>query len=68
MRKGFEAAGGRCVFTSEIDEYAQKTYEANFPDTHQIIGDLTKVRPEEIPLHDLLLAGFPCQPFSIAGV
>ena len=59
---------GDVFFTSEIDEYAQKTYEASFPDTHQIVGDITKVRPEEIPSHDLLLAGFPCQPFSIAGV
>lgn len=68
MRKGFEAAGGKCVFTSEWDKYAQKTYRANFPDDHPIFGDITNISAEEIPQHDVLLAGFPCQPFSIAGV
>lgn len=69
LRRGFEAIGGRCVFTSEWDRYSQKTYLANFPDDqHPITGDITKVEAGDIPRHDLLLAGFPCQPFSIAGV
>ena len=68
MRKGFESAGGKCVFTSEWDRYAQKTYRANFPDDHPIAGDITEIEAEDIPPHDVLLAGFPCQPFSIAGV
>lgn len=66
IRLGFERAGGRCVFTSEWDAYAQKTYEANFGD--QPHGDIWRVALDEIPAHDVLLAGFPCQPFSIAGV
>ena len=68
IRKGFESVGGQCVFTSEWDEYAQRTYRANFPDDHNIAGDITKVDASDIPSHDVLLAGFPCQPFSIAGV
>lgn len=71
IRKGFESQGGKCVFTSEWDPYSQKTYKANFPnDEHSIFGDITQIAdPEvEIPDHDVLLAGFPCQPFSIAGV
>lgn len=69
VRRGFEEAGGECVFTSEWDTYAQKTYRANFPgDDHEIAGDITAINAEDIPAHDVLLAGFPCQPFSIAGV
>ena len=68
IRKGFEQAGGTCVFTSEWDSYAQKTYSANYPSTETIHGDITKVNASDIPDHDVLLAGFPCQPFSIAGV
>ena len=68
MRRGFETAGGRCVFTSEWDQYAQRTYNANFPDEHEIAGDITEIDADSIPGHDVLLAGFPCQPFSIAGV
>ena len=68
IRLGFEAQGGRCVFTSEWDVYAQKTYRANFVDRHDIAGDITKMDVSDIPDHDVLLAGFPCQPFSIAGV
>ncbi|MBR9977433.1 MAG: DNA (cytosine-5-)-methyltransferase [Bacteroidetes bacterium] len=68
MRKGFEAAGGRCVFTSEWDKYARTTYAENFPDEHPIAGDITKIPLSAIPEHDVLVAGFPCQPFSIAGV
>jgi DNA (cytosine-5)-methyltransferase 1 len=68
IRLGFEASGGKCVFTSEWDPYAQKTYGANFPDDHEITGDITGVNEHDVPRADVLLAGFPCQPFSIAGV
>lgn len=69
IRMAFEAHGGRCVFTSEWNTYAQKTYLANFPESaHTLEGDITKVEERDIPDHDVLLAGFPCQPFSIAGV
>lgn len=69
LRKGFDDIGGKCVFTSEWDKYSQETYKANFPDDdHEIAGDITRISAEEIPVHDVLLAGFPCQPFSIAGV
>lgn len=68
LRKAFEQVGGRCVYTSEWDSYAQKTYAENFRDRHPIAGDITQVQATDIPDHDVLLAGFPCQPFSIAGV
>lgn len=68
LRRGFEPLGGQCVFTSEWDRYAQATYKANFVCDHELAGDITKINADEIPEHDLLLAGFPCQPFSIAGV
>lgn len=68
MRHGFEAAGGRCVFTSEIDKFCRKTYRANFSDDHTFADDIVTVASEWIPSFDVLLAGFPCQPFSIAGV
>lgn len=68
IRKAFELNGGRCVFTSEWDAYAQRTYHANFADGQPIAGDITAVSAADIPEHDVLLAGFPCQPFSIAGV
>jgi len=69
IRMGFETQGGRCVFTSEWNSYAQKTYLENFPDaSHTFVGDITQVDENDIPDHDVLLAGFPCQPFSIAGV
>ncbi len=68
LRRGFEAVGGQCVFTSEWDKYAQKTYRQNFHDDHEIAGDIVQIASEHIPEHDVLLAGFPCQPFSIAGV
>nr|WP_309504427.1 DNA (cytosine-5-)-methyltransferase [uncultured Roseovarius sp.] len=68
LRKAMEGAGGRCVFTSEWDRFAQQTYHANFPDNRPIAGDIREVDPQDIPDHDVLVAGFPCQPFSIAGV
>lgn len=68
IRAAFEGIGGQCVFTSEWDSYAQKTYAENFHDGHLIAGDITQVDAASIPDHDVLLAGFPCQPFSIAGV
>lgn len=68
IRLGFENHGGKCVFTSEWNKFSQKTYVENFGDTHSLIGDITSFNPEKIPDHDVLLAGFPCQPFSIAGV
>lgn len=67
-RLGFEAAGGRCVFTSEWDKYACQTYRTNHADHHEIAGDIRKVDAAAIPDHDILVAGFPCQPFSLAGV
>lgn len=70
LRLGFESIGGNCVFTSEWDAKAQETYARNFRDNHPIGGDVRQYseNPNLIPEHDVLLAGFPCQPFSIAGV
>jgi len=72
IRLGFEAIGGRCVFTSEWDKWSQQTYRRNFPDDgqHVFAGDIRPygAAPERIPEFDVLLAGFPCQPFSLAGV
>ncbi len=70
LRIGFQGIGGHCVFTSEWDQNAQKTYGVNFRDNHELAGDVREYseNPGLIPEHDILLAGFPCQPFSIAGV
>jgi DNA (cytosine-5)-methyltransferase 1 len=68
IRMAFDEVGGRCIYTSEWDLYAQKTYATNFPVSHALSGDITAIPAREIPDHDVLLAGFPCQPFSIAGV
>lgn len=70
IRQGFESAGGSCVFTSEWNEFSRKTYSANYKERndHIFAGDIVPYDEEMIPDHDVLLAGFPCQPFSIAGV
>ena len=70
IRLGFDRAFGdeiSTVFVSEWDEYAQKTYKANFDDNFEIAGDITKINEKDIPQFDICLAGFPCQAFSLAG-
>ncbi|MGC6585094.1 DNA (cytosine-5-)-methyltransferase [Paenibacillus sp. Dod16] len=68
LRKAFESIGGKCVFTSEWDLACRKTYQANYDCDHPVNGDIRDVDLDNMPQYDVLVAGFPCQPFSIAGV
>ena len=68
MRLGFEAAGAGCVYAVENNEFCRTTYRTNFGHGHEVGGDITKIHSAVIPAHDVLCAGFPCQPFSLAGV
>jgi len=70
LRRGFEKIGGSCIFSCEWDKYSRDTYTRNYPLGHEFGGDVREYskEPERVPEHDVLLAGFPCQPFSLAGV
>lgn len=66
FEKGLDALGGECLFSSEIDRHAQKTYKVLHPE-HTLESDITKVDEKDIPAHDMIVGGFPCQAFSVAG-
>lgn len=68
LRLALEAAGGQCVLTCEWDRFARKTYAAFYGEDHPIVGDIRALGADDVPTHDVLAAGFPCQPFSLAGV
>ena len=68
FRIPFDEIGGKCVFSAEIDAYARRTYRANFPPEMSMAWDIRPWEAKDIPAHDVLLAGFPCQPFSKSGV
>jgi len=70
MRLAFEAIGAECILTCEIDENALLTYKKNYTPSglHKYVGDIRKLKNKEVPSHDILVAGFPCQPYSIAGL
>ena len=67
-RLALESAGADCVFTSEWDRFAVQTYKTNFGDNHPIVGDIREIDESDVPNHQILVGGFPCQPFSLAGV
>lgn len=67
IRLGFEKFGFKTVFANDYDTYCKQTYDRNFMDTPLTLADITKVKVEELPDFDILLGGFPCQPFSVAG-
>ena len=68
FRRGFESIGGNCVFTSEWDKHSVTTHLANYNCIDGVAGDIRNIPVRQIPSHDVMLAGFPCQPFSLAGV
>ena len=68
IRLGFEKAGAKCVWSNDYDKFSAQTYKENFGDSDLVVGDIKEILSSEIPDFDILCAGFPCQPFSIAGI